>query len=192
MEKIKRKTKETDIEIEFCLRGDGKSDINTSLGYLDHFLALLTFWGGFDLKIKAQGDTHIDSHHLMEDIGLCLGEVFKKSLGDKKGIKRMGWAKVCMDEALCEVVVDLSGRPYLVYNNDTLLPPVIFSQEKDVWREFFKSFVNKANINLHINFVYGKNGHHLIEACFKAFGIALKEACILVSKNTMSTKGLLE
>ncbi len=191
--KIKRQTKETTIEIEFFNEGTGKIEIDTTLGYLDHFLTLFAFWGGFDIILKAKGDTHVDAHHLVEDIGLSLGDVFSKSLGDKKGIKRMAWVRVPMDEALCEVVVDLSGRPYLVYNNDHLLPPVLFSEERDIWREFFKSFANKAAINLHINFIYGKNGHHLLEAAFKALGIALKDACSIENKEkTMSTKGILE
>lgn len=191
--KIKRETKETTVEIEFLLKGNGQTQIDTTLGYVDHFLTLFAFWGGFDLILKAKGDTHVDAHHLIEDIGLTLGDAFFKSLGDKKGIKRMAWVKVPMDEALCEVVVDLSGRPYLVYNNDKLLPPVLFSEDRDIWREFFKSFANKGAMNLHINFVYGKNGHHLLESAFKALGIALKEACKIEDKEkTMSTKGMLE
>ncbi|WP_461833612.1 imidazoleglycerol-phosphate dehydratase HisB [Desulfothermus sp.] len=195
MKKIeyKRQTKETNIQIEFLLNGNGKSKIDTSLGYLDHFLTLFCFWGNFDLQVIASGDIQVDAHHLVEDIGLCLGDVFKKSLAGKKGINRMSWVRVPMDEALVEVVVDLSGRPYFVLNNDEILPQVIFGQERDIWREFFKSFANKAQINLHINFIYGKNGHHLIEAAFKGFGIALRKATqIVFEEKTMSTKGLLE
>ncbi len=191
--KIQRKTKETDIEIEFCLRGKSNIEIYTTLGYLDHFLTLFSFWGGFDLTLNAQGDTEVDAHHLIEDIGICLGEVFNKSLGDKKGIRRIAWVRVPMDEALCEIVVDLSGRSYLVYNNDNLLPSVLFGQEIDIWREFFKSFTNKGGLNLHINYIYGKNGHHLLEAAFKGLGIALKNATSIIDKNNiMSTKGIIE
>ena len=191
--KYQRKTTETEIEIEFLLKGEGRADIDSSLGYLDHFLTLFCFWGGFDPTLRARGDTHVDAHHLVEDIGLSLGKVFNDSLLEKKGIARIGWVRVPMDEALCEVVVDLSGRPYLVYNNDYLLPPVIFGEEKDLWREFFKSFSSRGGLNLHISFIYGKNGHHMLEATFKALGIALKKATTVENPDkTMSTKGMLE
>ncbi len=139
MEKIeyRRKTKETNIEIEFGLMGESSFNIDTSLGYLDHFLTLLGFWGNFYLNVKARGDIQVDAHHLIEDIGLSLGEVFRKSLGDKKRHKQNGVGKGANDESLVEVVVDLSGRPYFVLNNEEILPHVIFGEERDIWREFF-------------------------------------------------------
>ncbi len=190
--KLNRNTRETQIVMEFDARGRGDIDVSTSLAYLDHFLTLMCFWGKFDLKLRASGDIDVDAHHLVEDVGLCLGDVFRRSLGDKKGITRMAWAKVPMDESLVEVVVDLSGRPYLVYRNDGILPPVIFGEERDLWREFFKSFSNRAGLNLHINFLYGKNGHHLLEAAFKGLGLSLKKAIALEDLEISSTKGLLE
>ncbi len=190
--KITRNTTETQIVMEFDVQGEGEVDVSTSLPYLDHLLTLLGFWGRFYLKVRASGDIDVDAHHLIEDIGLCLGDAFRGSLGEKKGISRMGWAKVPMDESLVEVVVDLSGRPYLVYNNDEILPWLIFGEERDVWREFFKSFSTRGGMNLHIGFVYGKNGHHLIEAAFKALGIALRRALSPMGDGVASTKGMVE
>ncbi len=190
--KLNRSTRETQIVMEFDVRGRGETDVNTSLAYLDHLLTLMCFWGRFDIKLRASGDIDVDAHHLVEDVGLCLGDVFRRSLGDKKGITRIAWTKVPMDEALVEVVVDLSGRAYLVYNNDGILPPVIFGEEKDIWREFFKSFSNRAGLNLHINFLYGKNGHHLLEAAFKGLGLSLRRASALEDFGVSSTKGILE
>src|SRR6056297_1321641 len=186
-----RKTKETDIWLSINIRGQGDIQIKTGLGYADHMLTLLAFWAGFDLQIKAAGDLEVDAHHTLEDIGLCLGEVFLRSLGDKAGISRVGWAKVPMDEALAEVVLDISGRPFLVYD-DQVLPALVFGQEKDVWREFFKSFVFRSGMNCHIRYLYGQNGHHLIESAFKGLGLALSQALSLQENGVLSTKGSLD
>lgn len=188
---VVRKTNETDIELKLTLDGEGRNDISTGVGFADHMLDLMCFWGGFDLSLKCTGDLHIDSHHTLEDIALCLGQALAEALGDRTGIVRVGWAKVPMDEALAEVVVDLSGRPYLVYD-DSLLPAVISGDEKDIWREFLKSFAFKAGMNLHVNFEYGLNGHHLLEAAFKALGMALGTAVRIGRKGVSSTKGSLD
>jgi len=188
---VVRKTNETDIELKLSLDGEGKNDIDTGVGFADHMLDLMCFWGGFDLFLKCRGDLHIDSHHTLEDIALCLGQAFSEALDDRKGIVRVGWAKVPMDEALAEVVVDLSGRPYLVYD-DSLLPGIVAGDEKDIWREFLKSFAFKAGMNLHVSFEYGLNGHHLLEAAFKALGMSLGAAVRIGRKGVSSTKGSLD
>lgn len=185
---IARTTKETDIRAELRLEGAGACSIDTGLGFADHMLTLMTFWAGFDLTLSCKGDLEVDAHHSLEDIGLCLGQVLAEALGDKAGIARVASAKVPMDEALAEVVVDLSGRPYLVYD-DTLLPAQIAGEEKDVWREFFKSLAQRAGMNLHIRYEYGKNGHHLLEAAFKALGLALRQAVQVCRTGAPSTKG---
>jgi len=185
---LSRTTKETDIRLRLALEGTGRADIATGLGFADHMLTLLTFWAGFDLDLACTGDMHVDAHHSLEDVGLSLGQALAEALGDKAGIARVAGAKVPMDEALAEVVVDLSGRPFLVYA-DELLPAVIAGEEKDVWREFFKSFAQRAGMNLHIRFEYGKNGHHLLEAAFKALGLALRQAVQVTRSGVSSTKG---
>jgi len=188
---IARKTKETDIRLSLNLDGEGAADVDTGIGFADHMLTLCTFWAGFDLSLSCRGDLEIDSHHSLEDIALCLGQAFVEALGDKQGINRVASAKVPMDEALAEVVVDLSGRPYIVYD-DALLPDLIAGDEKDIWREFLKSFAYKAGMNLHVKFEYGKNGHHLLEAAFKALGLALAQAVTVGRKGVSSTKGSLD
>lgn len=188
---IERKTNETDINLTLDLEGQGKVNVDTGVGFADHMLTLCAFWAGFDLDITCKGDLEIDTHHTLEDIALCLGQALSDALGDKKGIVRVASAKVPMDEALAEVVVDISGRPYIVYNDD-LLPPIIAGDEKDVWREFLKSFAFKAGMNLHVKYEYGQNGHHLLEAAFKAMGIALAKAVQVGRKGVSSTKGSLD
>lgn len=188
---IERSTKETDIRLKLVLDGAGKTAISTGVGFADHMLDLMSFWGRFDLELTCNGDLHIDSHHTLEDIALCLGQAFADALGDRKGINRVGLAKVPMDEAMAEVVVDLSGRPYLVYD-DCLLPDIIAGDEKDIWREFFKSFAFRAGMNLHIKYEYGQNGHHLLEAACKALGMALGHAVTVGREGVSSTKGSLD
>jgi imidazoleglycerol-phosphate dehydratase len=185
---LSRTTKETDIRVSLALEGSGKTDIVTGLGFADHMLTLMAFWAGFDLSIACTGDMHVDAHHSLEDVGLSLGQALAEALGDKAGIARVASAKVPMDEALAEAVIDLSGRPFLVYA-DELLPAVIAGEEKDVWREFFKSLAQRAGMNLHIRFEYGKNGHHLLEAAFKALGLALRQAVQVTRSGATSTKG---
>jgi imidazoleglycerol-phosphate dehydratase len=187
---VRRATRETDISLDLALDGEGRTNIQTGIGLADHMLTLMAFWAGFDLDLACRGDTHIDAHHSLEDIGLCLGQGLAEALGDKTAIARVGWARVPMDEALADVAVDLSGRPYLVYD-DALLPAVIAGEEKDVWREFFKSFAFKGQFNLHIHFPYGQNGHHLLESACKGVGLALRAAVARTRSGVPSTKGSL-
>lgn len=188
---ISRKTKETDISLFLRLDGKGDVDVSTGIGFADHMLTLMSFWAGFDLKLSCKGDLEIDTHHTLEDIALVFGQALQEAMGDRKGINRIGFAKVPMDEALVEVVIDLSGRAYLVYD-DELLPPIIAGDEKDVWREFFKSLAFKAGMNLHIKFEYGRNGHHLLEGAFKALGLAFRNALSVERQGVPSTKGSLD
>ena len=188
---VTRTTKETNIKLTLNLDGEGKGKVDTGIGFADHMLTLFAFWAGFDLDLTCKGDLVIDFHHSLEDIGLCLGQALAEALGDKQGITRVADAKVPMDEALAEVVVDLSGRPYIVYD-DTLLPAIIAGDEKDVWREFLKSFAFKAGMNLHVKYEYGQNGHHLLEAAFKGLGLALSKAVAIGRKGVSSTKGSLD
>ena len=172
---FERKTKETDISVKINLDGKGDYSVNTSIPFLDHMLNLFSFHGGIDLKIKARGDVEIDYHHLMEDLGIVIGEAIRKALGDKKGIKRYGSAMIPMDESLARVVLDLSGRPYLVYK---VKPQknVVRGLEFSLFEDFFRSLSNHAMMNLHILLEYGRDQHHMFEAIFKAFGRALSEA----------------
>ncbi|MFP4213495.1 MAG: imidazoleglycerol-phosphate dehydratase HisB [Desulfohalobiaceae bacterium] len=186
-----RQTKETEIRVKIDLDGKSRIQVQTGLGWADHMLTLLGFWAGFDLEIQAQGDLEVDGHHTLEDTGLCLGEALQRAIGDKSGLARVGWAKVPMDESLSEAIVDISGRPYLVYQ-DHILPLLIFGQEKDLWREFFKSLAFKAGLNLHIIFHYGQNGHHLLESACKALGLALKQGLTLQQEGVRSSKGSLD
>lgn len=189
---IDRTTRETDIRLTLGVDGTGSADIATGVGFADHMLTLLAFWARMDLTLACKGDLEIDAHHSLEDVGLVLGEALAAALGDKRGIRRVASAKVPMDEALAEVVVDLSGRPYLVYRGEDLVPRTIAGDERDVWREFFKSLAFKAGMNLHISYEYGRNGHHLLEAAFKALGLALGQAVEVVRDEVSSTKGSLD
>ncbi len=183
-----RTTKETSIKLELVLDGSGATHIQSGVGFADHMLHLLAFWADFDLNLTCAGDLHIDAHHSLEDVGLTLGKALSDALGDKAGIVRLGSAVVPMDEALVEVVVDLSGRPYLVYDDEPL-PALIAGEEKDVWREFFKSLAQEARMNLHVQYRYGRNGHHLVEGAFKALGMALRQAVSRTRTGVPSTKG---
>ncbi|MCM8821046.1 MAG: imidazoleglycerol-phosphate dehydratase HisB [Candidatus Omnitrophica bacterium] len=188
---IERKTKETDISIEINLDGEGESDISTGIGFLDHMLTLLSRFSGIDMKIKAKGDTYVDTHHTGEDTGICLGEAIKKALGEKKGIKRFGFASVPMDEVLVNTSLDISGRPLLVFN----IPGVKGREgsfETEDAKEFLKGLTTHSGITLHINLIYGDNLHHINEAIFKSIGLALKEAVKIEGKGIPSTKGSLD
>ncbi|MGD9608673.1 MAG: imidazoleglycerol-phosphate dehydratase HisB [Desulfovibrionaceae bacterium] len=186
-----RDTRETRVKVELSLDGTGQASVDTGFGFADHMLTLLAFWAGFDLTLACRGDLEVDAHHSLEDVAICLGEALRQALGDRIGIARVGQAKVPMDEALCEVVLDLSGRAYLVYRED-VLPPVIAGEEKDLWREFMKSLAHSAHMNLHVHFAYGQNGHHLVEAAFKALGLALRQATTVTGARVPSTKGSLD
>ncbi len=172
---IERKTKETQIQLCLDIDGTGKKEISTGIGFLDHMLTLFSAHGFFDLSISARGDLEVDAHHTVEDIGLVLGEGLSQALGDRKGIVRYGQASVPMDEALATVTVDLSNRPYIVYNlPETSGSKVIF--DAGLAKEFFRALANKAGMNLHINVAYGENEHHILEAVFKALARALDQA----------------
>ena len=187
-----RRTKETDITISINIDGSGKGDIDTGIPFLDHMLELFSKHGLFDLTVKAQGDLEVDGHHTMEDIGIVLGEVIAEALGDKQGIKRYGWTLLPMDESLVLVALDLSGRPYLVYD---LIPPAdnIKGLDSRLFHEFFQALTVKAGINMHIKLMKGEEVHHTFEALFKGFAKALDQATLYDDRITgvLSTKGIL-
>jgi len=173
--KISRSTKETKIKVELNLDGSGQHRISTSILFLDHMLSLLAAHGALDLMISAQGDTAVDFHHTVEDVGICLGNALKQALGEKVGVKRYGSAFVPMDESLAAVHIDLSGRSHLTYHLP-LRKRKIGSFDTELVKEFFQALVNNAAITLHAQVVYGSNGHHMVESLFKAFGRALRQA----------------
>ena len=190
---VERKTKETEINIKLDISGTGNYEISSSIPFFDHMLSLFAVHGFFDVSIFAKGDIEVDFHHTVEDVGLVLGDAFHKALGDRKGIKRYGHAVVPMDDALTSVTVDLSNRPFLVYN----IPDItkIRGGAFDVYlaKEFFRAFANRSGMNLHINVFYGENEHHIIESIFKALGKALDQATSFDERitNVRSTKGSL-
>jgi len=188
---IERKTKETDIKISLNLDGTGEYNIRTSVPFMDHMLSALARHGFFDLTIKAKGDTEIDDHHTVEDLGIAFGQALKKALGDSKGIRRYGDATVPMDETLAQVVMDLSGRPYLAYQVDLPKKYKLKDFDPGLAEDFFQSVANHAGMNLHIRLHYGRDVHHMLEGIFKAFGRALDQATSLDPriKGVLSTKG---
>lgn len=189
---ISRKTGETDIKLAINLDGSGKSNIDTGVGFLNHMLELFAKHGLFDLEVGAKGDLHVDAHHTVEDVGIVLGQAIKEALGDKKSIKRYGSCFVPMDESLALVALDLSGRPFLVF--DVNLPAEkLGNMETELVEEFFRAVAFNAGMNLHIKLFYGSNTHHIVEAIFKAFGRALDQAVMIDERieGVMSTKGLL-
>ncbi len=191
--KVARETKETNICIELNLDGSGEHQIDSPVPFFNHMLSAVARHGFFDLNVKATGDIEIDAHHTVEDMGIVLGEVVKKALGDKAGVRRFGRSTMPMHEALASVIIDLSGRPYLVYNVD--MPKVKVGEfDVELVEEFFVAFCNHSGANIHVNLAYGDNLHHIIEAIFKAFGRALDEATSLDPRivGVMSTKGSLE
>ena len=190
--KISRTTKETEIKVDLNPDGLGKHQISTSIPFLDHMLSLLAAHGLFDLRIQAKGDTAVDFHHTVEDIGICLGSALRQALGGKEGVRRYGSAFVPMDESLASVHVDLSGRPHLVYHVP-LRKKKIGDFDTELVKEFFQALVNNAGITLHAQVAYGNNGHHMVESLFKACGRALRQAVAKDEKvrGVPSTKGRL-
>lgn len=190
--KIKRKTAETDITLELGLDGSGKGVLSTSIPFLDHMLNLFSRHGLFDLTVKGKGDREVDDHHLVEDLGICLGEALRQALGDKRGLERYGEAAVPMDESLCRVALDLSGRTFLVFQAD-FGGGRIGDFDPALIREFFKAFADHSGTTLHIEVACGSNGHHMAEAMFKAFARALRRAVTLNERvrGIPSTKGSL-
>lgn len=189
---ISRETAETKIELDLNIDGSGSSDIQTGIGFFDHMLTLLTKHGLFDLKVRCDGDLEVDQHHSVEDVGIALGQAFHEAIGTKEGINRYASVTIPMDEALTNVSLDISGRAYLVYNVEGLKDKV-GNFDTELVEEFFQAFSSNAKINLHINLLYGRNTHHMIEAIFKGFGRALDEATLKSKriKGIPSTKGVL-
>lgn len=190
--RIERKTLETGVELELVIDGSGEHDISTGIPFFDHMLTHVARHGFFDIKISATGDTEVDFHHSVEDIGICLGQAFKTALEGYKGIARYGSALVPMDETLVSVAVDISGRPCLVFNAD-LRKEKVGDFDTELVEEFLKAFSNHLGCNLHVNVMYGSNAHHIIEAIFKALAKTLDAATSLDKrvKGVLSTKGKL-
>lgn len=191
--KVQRTTKETSVSINLNLDGTGRSSIETPVGFLSHMLEVIAKHSQVDLEVVATGDTFIDYHHTVEDVGLVLGEAFAIALGEKRGIRRFGHAYVPLDEALARTVVDFSGRPFLVF--EAPLDREMLLIHKDfpfaLVEEFFKSFANKCSCNVHVDLVRGRNGHHAAEAIFKSFSIAVRAAKEVVGADVPSTKGVI-
>jgi imidazoleglycerol-phosphate dehydratase len=190
---VKRKTKETDIEVAVDLDGTGASAVATGIGFLDHMLDLLARHSRIDIRVKALGDLHIDQHHTTEDTGIALGQAVRQALGDMKGITRYSDVHVPMDEALTRVAIDISGRPFLVFR-------VAFGRDKvgafdtELVREWFQAFAMNAGITLHVETLYGANDHHIAESCFKALARAVRGAVAIDARaagEVPSTKGVL-
>ena len=190
---ITRKTKETDISISINLDGKGENEIATGIGFFDHMLTALSKHSGIDMKISCKGDLEVDSHHSVEDVGIALGQAVAQALGDKLGIRRYGEAKIPMDEALGEAVIDISGRPFIVYNC-TFKGDMMGTMDTQLVEEFMRSFAYNAGITLHISAPYGTNDHHKAEAMFKALARALRQAMEIDPRfegQVISTKGSL-
>ena len=188
-----RKTKETEIAVEVNLDGSGVYDVNTGIGFLDHMLEQLSRHSLIDLTVKAKGDLHIDFHHTTEDVGIVIGQAVAQALGDRRGINRYGWATIPMDETCTRVTLDASNRPYLVWK-------VAFTRQRlgemdtELFKEWFKAFVQAAGLTLHVDNLYGENNHHIIESCFKGLARSLRQAIAIdprESGEVPSTKGLL-
>lgn len=186
---VDRKTKETEINIALNLEG-GNVAVTTGIGFFDHMLTALGFYAGFGLEITAKGDLHVDAHHTVEDVGIVLGQALARALGDKAGITRFGTAFVPMDESLARVVLDISARPYLVY--DAVMPQErIGDYDSCLTEEFLRALAIHGGLTLHVAGLYGGNAHHLTEAMFKALGLALKQAVAVSGQGVTSTKGVL-
>jgi imidazoleglycerol-phosphate dehydratase len=191
--RLHRRTNETDIQLALTIEGRGRYEVSTGIRFFDHMLELFAKHGGFDLKLRAKGDLDIDQHHTVEDVGITLGQLFAKALGDRKGINRAGYFVMPMDETLAVVAVDLGGRPALVYK-DLVKVRLVGDLQTELVEDFFGGFVNHAGANLHAKVLYGRSNHHKIEAIFKCFARALRYACSTddrLKDQLPSTKGLL-
>lgn len=191
---VERNTKETNITAEINIDGNGKYDISTGIGFLDHMLEQLSKHSLIDINVKAEGDLHIDFHHTTEDSGIALGMAFAKAIGDKAGIRRFGSAYAPMDETLSRVALDFSGRPYLIWNVE-FTRDKIGDMDTELFKEWFGAFSGAAGITLHVENLYGQNSHHIIESCFKALAKALRAALEVDERakdQIPSTKGTLE
>ena len=190
---IKRTTNETDISVELNIDGTGAYDVETGVGFFDHMLEQLSRHSLMDLKVRAKGDLHIDAHHTSEDVGIAIGQAFKQALGDMKGITRYASLDLPMDETLTRAAVDVSGRPYLVWNVD-FTRDKIGDYDTELFREFFTAFAQNAGITLHVQNIYGENNHHIAETCFKTVARVLRMAATIdprAADRLPTTKGKL-
>jgi len=190
---IERKTHETQISVSLNLDGNGDYSVATGIGFLDHMLEQLSRHSLMNLNVSASGDTHIDFHHTTEDTGIAIGEAFSVALGDRKGITRFGMATIPMDETLSRVTLDISNRPYLVWNVN-FTKPKLGEMDTELFKEWFQAFAQSAGITLHVENIYGENNHHIIESCFKALARALRQAIEIDPRKSdaiPSTKGVL-
>jgi len=185
-----RKTKETDITLSLCLDG-GEVEVSTGIGFFDHMLTALFFYAGFGARLSVKGDLHVDGHHTVEDTGIAIGLAFKQALGDKAGITRFASAYVPMDEALCLSVLDISGRPFCVFEAD-MPQEIIGGYESWLTGEFMRAFAASAAVTLHQSKVRGENSHHITEALFKSLGLCLKTAVAVTGRGVISTKGVID
>lgn len=190
---IKRKTKETEISVTVNLDGSGQYDVATGIGFLDHMLEQLSKHSLIDLEVKAKGDLHIDFHHTTEDTGIVIGAAVAKALGDFKGIRRYASAVIPMDETCSKVSIDVSNRPYLIWKVD-FSTPKLGEMDTELFKEWFQAFAQNAGITLHVENLYGKNNHHIVESCYKALARALRVAIEIDPRQrdvVPSTKGVL-
>ena len=190
---IRRKTKETEIEVRLDLDGTGVYDVNTGIGFLDHMLEQLSRHSLIDIELKAQGDLHIDFHHTTEDTGYVVGEAVAKALGDRRGIARWGDALIPMDETLTRVALDVSNRPYLVWKV-TFSKPKLGDMDTELFKEWFQAFAQSAGVTLHVENLYGENNHHIVESCYKGLARSLRQAVAIDLRRAdavPSTKGVL-
>ncbi len=188
---VSRKTKETDINLSVCFDGKRDISIDTGIGFFDHMLTAFAFHGGLSLTVKAVGDTHVDMHHTVEDVGIVLGQAIKQALGDLSGIQRFSHIYIPMDEALAFCCLDISNRAYLVYNAPMLDNAVMPGFDAQLAEEFFRAVAVNAGLTLHLRAEYGKNPHHIIEALFKALGRSLNMSAFISQNGQTSTKGVL-
>ena len=190
---VERKTKETSISCKLLLDGTGKSKINTGIGFLDHMLEQVARHGLLDIELKAEGDLHIDMHHTTEDIGIVMGTAIKQALGDNAGIRRFSHIIIPMDEALTQISLDISGRPYLRWAVN-LKSPKIGEMDSELFKEWFYAFAHNSDMTLHIENLHGSNAHHIIESCYKGLARCIREAIAidpLTSGSIPTTKGIL-
>jgi len=191
--KITRSTKETAITVSLNLDGDGKSKVATGIGFFDHMLESFAKHGAFDLTVEAKGDLHVDMHHTVEDVGICIGQAFKEALGDHTGIRRFGHAYIPMDETLSRASIDFANRPYLIWRVN-LPRPKLGDMDTELFKEWFQAFAMHSGACLHVENLYGENTHHIVESCYKALARAARTATEIdarLSGATPSTKGVL-
>ena len=190
---ITRTTKETDIRLTVCLDGSGKTELNTGVGFFDHMLDALSRFAQLDLTLTCAGDLQVDAHHTVEDVGICLGKAIREALGDRCGIRRVGSAYMPMEEALAFAAIDISGRPYLAWQAE-FTAPMCGTMDTALAEEFFRAVTVNAGLTVHMNLLAGRNDHHKMEALFKAFGLALRDAMRIDARieGVLSTKGALD